>query len=203
MKKAWFDVGANNGSDSVHVAFENPELFVYGFEPTPEMYNEIQNKISNIKNYILIKKAVSDFEGKATFNVAGQSDWGCSSLLEFSENSQIEWPGRTDFKVTQQIEVDVIRLDKFIEDEGIDVIEYIHIDTQGSDLNVLKGLGTKISIVKEGVMEAAGKDNILYNKQNSELDSIKFLEENGFIIEKITSNDIHRNEVNIYFKQKS
>jgi FkbM family methyltransferase len=202
MKKAWFDVGANNGSDSIHIAHENPNLEVYGFEPTPELNSYIERQVVNLPNYTLVKKAVSDFEGRSVFNVAGQSDWGCSSLLEFSDNSKNEWPGRTDFKVTHKIEVDVIRLDKFIEDNGIEEIEYIHIDTQGSDLKVLEGLGEKLSIVKAGVMEAAGKDNILYNDQNSESSSIEFLESKGFEIIEVNSNDAHRNEVNIHFKRK-
>lgn len=203
MKKiAWFDVGANSGYDSIPVANANPHLQVYGFEPTPEMISVIESKIQHISNYHIIKKAVSDFEGTATFNVAGQGDWGCSSLLEFSDKSKTEWPGRTDFNVTQKIQVDVIRLDKFIEENQIDEIDYIHIDTQGSDLKVLKGLGEKLSIVRAGVMEAAGKDHILYNEQNSEESSIKFLEENGFVVTGVHSNDDHRNEVNIHFEKK-
>ena len=200
MKKvAWLDIGANNGNDSVNVAINNPHLSVYGFEPTPEMYSQIEERTKNIDNYTVVRKAVSDFEGTAVFNVAGQSDWGCSSLLEFSDKSKTEWPGRTDFKVTKQINVDVIRMDKFIEENEIDVIEYVHIDTQGSDLKVLKGFGDKISIIKGGVMEAAGKNNILYNDQNGEDESVQFLIESGFTVNGIVDNDAHRNEVNIHF----
>lgn len=203
MKIAWFDVGANNANDSILVARNNPNLHVYGFEPTPELQSIIEEKINDLPNYHLIKSAVSDYEGTSTFNIAGQADWGCSSLLEFSEKSITEWVGRSDFRVTHKVEVDVIRLDKFVEENEIDLIEYLHIDTQGSDLNVLKGLGDKLSIVKAGVMEAGAKDDILYKGQNTEQDCVKFLYENGFIIENIQSNDVHRNEVNIFFKNKN
>jgi FkbM family methyltransferase len=204
MKIARFDVGANNGSDSIEVAKKNPNLLVYGFEPTPELNSFIESRLrlENIPNYNLVKCAVSDFEGTSIFNVAGQSDWGCSSLLEFSEESKTEWVGRTDFVVTQKIEVQVIRLDRFVEENHIDLIEYLHIDTQGSDLNVLKGLGEKLSIVRAGVMEAAAKENVLYNGQNTEEECIRFIYENGFLVERIESNDVHRNEVNIFFRNK-
>lgn len=201
--RVFFDVGANNGYTSIPVAYMNSDTIVYAFEPTPEMINEIESKIIGLSNYFLTKKAVSDYNGTSTFNVAGQCDWGCSSLLEFSEKSKTEWPGRTDFHVTNEIIVDVIRLDNFIEAHGITKIDYLHIDTQGSDLNVLKGLGKYIDIVIEGVMEAAAKNDILYNGQNTQEESITFLEEHGFEITNIQVNDSYHNEVNIFFRKRN
>ena len=201
MSRIYFDVGANNGHQSVPVAANEPNTTVYAFEPTPEMIGIIESRTSHFKNYNLIKKAVSNYEGKATFNVAGQCDWGCSSLLEFSDRSKVDWPGRTDFVVTQKIEVEVIRLDKFVKENSITKIDYLHIDTQGSDLNVLKGLGEQLSIVQEGAMEAASKPDILYFGQNTQEECVDFLISKGFEITRIEINDPQQNEVNIYFKR--
>jgi FkbM family methyltransferase len=202
MSYVFFDVGANNGYSSVPVAQRNPETMVYGFEPTPQMIDIIESRIVGLPNYKLTKVAVSDYNGKAVFNVAGNADWGCSSLLPLSEKASTEWYGRTDMFVTEQIEVDVIRLDTFIEQNGIERINHLHIDTQGSDLKVLRGLGKYIDIVDEGVMEAANKDDILYVGQNTKAESIAFLEENGFIVTDVQLNDLAENEVNIYFRRK-
>lgn len=200
--RVFFDVGANNGFTSVPVATNNRDFSVYAFEPTPEMIEQIESKIIGLDNYILTKKAVSNYEGKARFKVAGHADWGCSSLLEFSEKSKTDWPGRTDLNVTKEIEVDVIRLDNFIEENGITKIDYLHIDTQGSDLKVLEGMGKYISIVEEGAMEAAAKEDILYKGQNTQQQSIEFLQQNGFDITGIQINDEYQNEVNIYFRKR-
>lgn len=200
MKKILFDVGANNGSTSINWSYDKNNL-VYAFEPTPKMYNEIESKIIGIDNYFLIKKAVSNYNGSAIFNIAGNADWGCSSLLEFSEKSQTEWPGRTEFYITEKIEVDVIRLDSFIEENKIEKIDYIHVDTQGSDLKVLEGLGIYINIVQEGVIEAATKKDILYYNQCTKEECIDFLENNGFKINRVESNDPFTHEVNIFFKK--
>lgn len=200
--RVYFDVGANNGFTSIPVAAQNQDIKVYAFEPTPEMIHEIEKKTIGFNNYFLTKKAVSNYNGRATFKVAGHADWGCSSLLEFSEKSKTDWPGRTDFDVTQEIEVDVIRLDSFIEEHGITKIDYLHIDTQGSDLKVLEGLGKYIDIVMEGGMEAAAKEDILYKGQNTQEQSIEFLQKNGFSITSIQINDEYCNEVNIFFKRK-
>jgi FkbM family methyltransferase len=198
-----FDIGANNGHTSVPVAQKHPHAQVYAFEPTPEMASQIEGKTKSLANYHLVRKAVSNVNGKAAFKVAGQADWGCSSLLNFSNKSRTEWPGRKDFVVTEEIEVDVMRLDSFIEEHGIERIDFLHIDTQGSDLNVLKGLGKYIAIVKQGAMEAAARADILYSGQNTQEESVKFLEENGFEILGVESNDDQRNEVNIFFKRKT
>ena len=93
-------------------------------------------------------------------------------------------------------------MDSFILKNEISKIDYLKIDTQGYDLKVLHGLGQLISIVNEGTMEAAAKESILYEGQNTQNDSIQFLESNGFEITNITYNDIHQNEVNIDFKNK-
>ena len=202
MKKIFFDVGANYGTDSIHIAEYDKESVVYAFEPTPVLFDYLIDKTKHLSNYHVIKKAVSDYNGKSNFNIAGQSDWGCSSLLEFSEKSKTEWVGRDDFKVTEVIEVDVIRLEDFIVENNITHIDYLHVDTQGSDLKVLVGLGDKINIVKNGKIEAATKDNILYEKQNLLKDCVDFLDANNFEIIDICENDIHGNEVNIGFKGK-
>lgn len=201
VEKVFFDVGANNGDSFIGLAKSDPSIQVYAFEPTPEMYQLIEKKTVGLSNYCLIKKAVSDFEGTAKFNVAGQADWGCSSLLEFSDKSKVEWPGRTDFIKTKEIQVEVIRLDWFVKENGIAKIDYLHIDTQGSDLKVLQGLGDQLQIVLSGVLEAGTKPDILYYGQNTEEQCVKFLIENGFKITKIESNDRFRNEVNIYFSK--
>lgn len=197
-----FDVGANLGTSSIDIARSNPDTFVYAFEPTPELIFFLKKKTLGFKNYTVVGKAVSDYEGTATFNIAGQGDWGCSSLLEFSDKSKTEWPGRTDFVVTQQIQVDVIRLDNFIIENNIDVIDYFHCDTQGSDLDVLYGLGEKISIIKEGTIEAAAKQDILYKNQNTVLECVEFLRMNNFEVISVSSNDPAFNEANIHFKNK-
>ena len=198
-ERVFFDVGSNDGSTSVSIAQNDVNTVVFAFEPTPSLVNEVTAKTSHLRNYILIDKAVSDFNGKAKFNIAGNADWGCSSLLEFSDKSQTEWIGRTDFKVTEEVEVDVITLKDFIIENNIEKIDWIHIDTQGSDLNVLKGLGDKIDIVMGGVMEAANKEDILYYGQNTKDECISFLNDNGFVITEVSSNDRFDNEINICF----
>jgi FkbM family methyltransferase len=198
------DVGANNGSFGLNIAQQNPHIQVFGFEPTPQLCELIRGKVEELglKNYELIPMAVSDYEGTVKFNVAGQADWGCSSLLDFSEGLDETWPGRTDFKVTDTIEVECITLKSFVKDRGITAIEFLHCDAQGVDLKVMGSLGEHLKILNRGMLETASSKSVaLYKGQHTIEDVVLFLVRHGFEIERMTPNDVHCNEVNVVYKR--
>ena len=196
MKKIIFDVGANNGSSCLNYSSRGD--VVYAFEPTPFLLEKYLYPNTS-DNYIVVPCAVSDFDGTAKFNIAGQRDWGCSSLHNFSEDLDKTWSGRTDFKVTESIEVDVVRLDTFIINNSISAVDWMHCDTQGNDLKVLKSFGDKLDILKGGVVEAFEKNPLYKESDNSKEKVLSFLESNNFKILSITSNDPFNNELNIKF----
>jgi FkbM family methyltransferase len=183
--------------------YAGDDAIVYAFEPTPRMIDILEEKSKGVANYRIVKKAVADYNGKSTFFISGNQDWGCSSLNTFNDNLDHTWPGRTDFKVTDQIEVDVIRLDGFIEEHGIQEIEFFHCDTQGKDMEVLMGMGIHLRKIKRGVIEMATKhDTKLYKDQKYLVeDAVGFLNDNGFGIDAIVPNDCFCNEVNIEFSR--
>jgi 31-O-methyltransferase len=215
----FFDVGANNGDSSVPIIRKNPDARVYAFEPVPALVNYIKQQTKDYPNYVVTQTAVSDFNGTASFRISGEPskkeiqtfvdldfhkfvehNWhGCSSLLELSDNVLDSWYGRTDMLVLEEIEVNVIRLDSFIQQNNIDHIDFLWVDTQGSDLNVLKGLGDYIHIVNSGTVEAANKPDILYKNQNSKEETIEYLKQCGFNDIRVSTNDPADNEVNISF----
>lgn len=199
-KRIIFDVGANDGNSCYHYSHDTSTI-VYAFEPTPRLLKDCLYPKQK-ENYIVVPYAISDFDGETTFNIAGQADWGCSSIHEFEEDLDKTWPGRTDFKVTEKIKVLVRRMDTFIKNNNIERIDYMHCDTQGNDLTVLKSFGDYISVLQAGVVEAANQNPLYKSVDNSVTSVTKFLEENNFIVTGVHSNDIQQNEVNIEFRRK-
>ena len=199
----FFDVGANSGTDSLRVAGSRSDAIVYAFEPTPRLIEHLKSSSVGLNNYIVVPKAVSNYNGETTFYISGNADWGCSSICEFNNNLEETWPGRKDFKVTDQVKVDVIKLVDFIKDNNIESIDYLHVDAQGQDLEVLMGLEDKINIVKAGVIEMPTSHNTKLYKNQKYLkdDAINFLKEKGFQIVGVNSNDAQCNEVNIFFSK--
>jgi FkbM family methyltransferase len=203
-----FDIGANWGHDSLSKTRDYPEYETWAFEPTPQLIAHLKNSSQAFADrYHIIPMAVSDFTGRAQFNIAGVdgSDWGCSSLNTFNDNLDQTWPGREDFKVTEIVEVEVTRLDHWIESNNMNLekIDYFHCDTQGSDLRVLDGLGKYIHLIQEGVVECATKESgKLYKENPVQEEMIAFLESKGFEIKHIEANDPYNNEANIHFRKK-
>jgi FkbM family methyltransferase len=198
--KIKIEVGANKGTETKELASDGS--IVYAFEPTYELLIEYLWPLSyENKNIRILPFAVDSENSFKKFNIAGHWDWGCSSLYEFSDNLNETWPGRVDFSSTHSYIVPTITLYDFCELYKIETIDFLHIDAQGNDFNVLKSLKDKISIVNEGVIEAS-KNVELYKNTNNKVDIIKeYLKSNGFEIINETINDAVEAEVNIYFKK--
>lgn len=194
-----FDVGANDGSNFAVVAASFPWIHVYAFEPTPILIDAMKRRFSKHKNFHVVPTAVGQEEGRTSFNVAGQGDWGCSSVLEFSDDVEKTWEGRNDLKFTDRIQVDMVRLDTYIRNNGIVRIDFLHIDTQGTDVGVLKSLGEELRCVRAGVIEVPQNDAVmLYKNQHTRQEAVDFLEKSGFRIWKVAS---QQNEDNLFFKR--
>ena len=213
-KKYIFDIGANNGLDGIALATKNKDAFVHAFEPIPEsiikinfLKEKIEKRIGRkINNYKIHNIAISNKNTFSEFNVAKNIKE--SSLNEFSENIDISWPGykKDHFQTIKKIKVQVITLKKFLEDNNINIINYLHIDTRGNDLNVLEGLFEKKIIVKQGVLKAAtSKEKSLYENNNTLQDIKDFFSTSNFEIKKIipfshkSIKGTLNNEVKIYF----
>ncbi len=207
-----FDVGAFNGLDGLILAIKNPESMVHAFEANPNLIKEIKRnkkkielfKKIKIKNYKINNYAVSDKNSFLKFNIAKNPT--VSSLNEFSNNIDKTWPGYREAHCTvvKKIRVKSITLEKYCIDNKIHIINYLHVDTQGSDLKVLKGLKKKIKIVQKGVLEAAlNSKNSLYKKNHTIKEAKSFLIKNEFKISKIENVDVNiKNEKNIFFHKE-
>jgi hypothetical protein len=146
--------------------------------------------------------AVSDFNGTANFNIS--SDGVSSSLNELTEFSI----KNTKIKYNNKIEVNVVRMDTFLMENNIQIIDYLHCDAQGEDLKILKSFGNFISIIKKGKIEVTLKDELFSNTSNHIDDVVHFLNINEFEIinwREIDMNrkDIYRYDGNVEFCKKN
>ncbi len=198
MNNVILDIGANNGIDGLGYAVFNKNLKIFAFEANPDLVEKIninKKKIEkffeiNLTNYNIINKAVSNYNGMSDFFIS-EYDL-CSSLLKYKF-----------VKTKKKISCEVIMLKKFCEQNKIDNIIYLHTDTQGSDLNVLKSLENFKEILHSGVIETMiKKEDINYEGASSLHDFEDFFKKNNFKILKKTFNDYAEKEVNVFFKNE-
>ena len=196
--KTIVEVGANWGGDTKRFADESNN-FVYAFEPTPELFDHLCKTFSSYNNVKILPFAVDEEEGEAIFNIAGTGDWGCSSLYTFDPEIHEKWEGRPDFHFTNQVTVEKKRLDNFINENSIDSIDYLWVDAQGNDFKVMKSLGDKISIVKEGKCEGSYSVDLYVNTENNVNDIVEWLTSKGFKC-KIVPDNVGK-EADVHFRR--
>ena len=128
------EIGANDGGNTSKFF---KDAMIWSFEPNPFLAKTLRYKFRNNTNIQIIEKAVGDFDGTSTFNIS--ADGQSSSLYELSTFSK----ENTKIKYVSQVLVDVIRMDTFLIQNNIDIIDYFHCDAQGNDLTILKSFGDK------------------------------------------------------------
>ena len=144
------DIGSHKGEyiSSLSKVFEIDKI--YGFEPNPDVFKILNSKFKDEK-VNLLNIGVSNFDGKTKFNKNLESS--SSSINELNSNSRY-FKKIFLFKffklknIVKEIDIDVIRLEKFLTKKKINKIDLIKIDTEGHELNVLKGIGEKIKDIE-------------------------------------------------------
>jgi FkbM family methyltransferase len=130
------DIGAANGDTAQYFSRQFPKAPVIGFEPIPEMFHVAQNKNKNRSLVTIRNLALYDSIGKKKINITANSVSSSINELnaaEIGRQSEIQ-QGR--FSLIEKLEVNTSTLDE--ETKDLKEILLIKIDTQGSELNILK-----------------------------------------------------------------
>ncbi|OBT15793.1 hypothetical protein A9266_20995 [Vibrio tasmaniensis] len=205
------DIGANHGEFALEIAKRNRSHHIVAIEPVGVLGLRIKEKArcNTIDNIEVIECAIDEIERVATLNMSTHSDWGVSSLLNFDEEKLKDeyWKTRDDMYFDEQIEVPVRRLSTLCEELEVSQerrIDFIKIDAQGLDLQVLMSAGEYIQFIDAGMLEVSANTSLgLYKDEAYNMQSVlNWLDCNGFSVYYIKPNDPASNEFNIYFIRK-
>lgn len=167
--KTIFDIGSLNGIESVKFTEKLQNISVYTFEPNQESYNNVLISTEGIDNISVHKLAVSDFNGKSDFFITYEN-MGGSSLLE------PKLLNKTGYQIGKT-EVDVVKLSDWCPSNNVEGVDLMWMDTQGSELNIFKGMGDLLYGVKGIYVESS---NIpYYHGAANKIDVIEYLSNYG------------------------
>ena len=123
------DVGAHVGQSVQRFKKVFPASVIHSFEPSPETFQELSRNVAGKQGVFPWNFALGASVGQQTFPENTESDM--SSFLELSTTGWGE--------VTKESLVEVITVDRFLEDQNIAYVDILKSDTQGYELEVFKG----------------------------------------------------------------
>ncbi|MCK5823620.1 MAG: FkbM family methyltransferase [Bacteroidales bacterium] len=130
----FFDVGANVGNYTKLLLKHIPNCKVYSFEPNINTFKILINTFQNQQNVVCINKGLGDYkEQKNLFFYKNDNTTAHSSIYE---NVFIDLHKNKSIKSET---VQISTLNDFVKDNNISYIDFIKIDTEGCEYNVLKG----------------------------------------------------------------
>jgi FkbM family methyltransferase len=168
-KGYFLDIGAHNGIDINNTYyFEKQGWDGICFEPIPEVFAQLkQNRICKS-----VQKAISDKEGISQFfKIKGYSEM-LSGLVDHYNQDHIARINKEIEQQNQEFEyIDVVcsTFDREVSETNIDILS---LDTEGSELSILKSIDFSKYNIKIMIIE--------YNYHNPEL--LQLLNDNNFEI---------------------
>jgi FkbM family methyltransferase len=194
------DIGSNVG-DITRRLLQDKNNFVISVEPIPSLANNLKTWESNHSNLKVINCAISDADGEQTFYV--NEPHYTSSLKKFNDEVKNKWVNPLGYG--NEIIVKTMKLSSLIEHLSLEneTISFIKIDTQGSDLDVIKSAEKYLSQIVEIKCEAfiTDKQNDLYVDEAKSVEIIEFMNQNNF---ELTKNEINSTKLwcDLTFKNK-
>ena len=144
--KTFLDVGANVGQTAIHIRTAFPKAIIHSVEPIKNTFKILQQ---NTQGYNVITHNIGLGAKNEIIEVhidEGNTNSTINSLVK--ENNEII-SGKT---VTEKIQV--LTANDFCKEQNITHIDYLKIDTEGYDLEVIKGAVTLIESNAIGFIEA-------------------------------------------------
>lgn len=188
----WIDVGANRGQLTLGAARYCPGLTVWAFEPTPELAHEL--KLQAPPNYHVIEAAIALYDGEAVFHL-NNNDSTSSLLLN---NPDGKWIGGEDIEKIGEVRVQTMRLDTFLNRHGIQKVDWLKVDAQGADLDVVESAGERLSDVSCVTMEVTVGITEQYVGSTRKEAAVSFMKRNAFALVRAES-QTHDQEENLTF----
>ncbi|MDW3176741.1 MAG: FkbM family methyltransferase [Acidimicrobiia bacterium] len=162
-----FDVGASTGVSATSYLTNFPHSSVYCFEPIAETYRQLVLNTSDDERIRCFQLALGASRGEG--NMLSQ---GTSTMNRLVDDASIY--SADSVKSTELVEIQTV--DDFCQAHEIARIHYLKVDTEGGDLDVLRGaetllVGQSVDLVEvEAGMNPSNKHHVPFESLKSHLE---------------------------------
>lgn len=133
------EIGANVGQTTEAFLQEMPDARIFCFEPDPRAISGFKDRIKS-PNVTLLEYAVGNDNGVVTFHQSDgegrAKDWNQSGSIRSPKLHLETWPW---VKFETKIEVPIVRLDDWADDNQIEAVDLIWADVQGAESDLILG----------------------------------------------------------------
>ena len=140
------DIGANVGLVSISLLKAQPEVGkIYAFEPLPDTFAQMKHnlELNGLPEKIYpVNLGMSDKAGTFDFFLPGENEAASMqpNMDEFYMQESVDGH-YTGVKKMDKVECKVTTLDEYVAENNIDRVNFIKIDVEGNEKNVLSGGG--------------------------------------------------------------
>lgn len=140
------DVGANIGQSAIRFMAANPDAAIYCFEPVQASFQRLRDTIGQRENVHCLRLALGAEQKEVYIAASGHSVF--NAVMP-------DMPDRTLLEGTHASVERVLAttLDEVCRDQRLLSINYLKIDTEGSDLDVLRGASNLLATESIDVIE--------------------------------------------------
>ena len=174
-----FEAGGHYGVDTLKFSDKWPQAHIISFEPNPHAFHQLLALSLTRNNIFPYQLAVASFNGPSLFYVCYGSFGdnpifeGASSLLPASEGMKVHYQG-------PQITVDCVVLDDWCSNNGINKIDFMWLDLEGMELQMLTSSPNILKTVSVIYVETNFQEFRIGMTQYYSLK--QFLEDSGFML---------------------
>jgi len=188
------DCGAHIGSDSVELSRIFQKGQIHSFEPVPDLYERLKRNTRRRSNISCYQLALSDKNGEAEMFVSsGSSDASSSLLAPTGHMNQ-----HPEVKFSDTVSVETITIDSWAEKNKVDRVDFLWLDMQGFEMQMLSASTKILPTVKAIHTEVNTKE--LYKNSVLYADFRKWLESKGFVVKAELPNSVEM--CNVLFVRK-
>lgn len=170
------EVGAHKGEDTLQFLKEFKNLRIYCFEPDPRCIAEFKTMVKDDR-CMLVEAAVSNKDGETLLNLSGGWPVKVPKPIKFLGakrywtflilayrrmiGTQRESTGQSSIKRSlshskkytwltfdKTVMVKTVRLDTWVRENDVDLIDFVWVDVQGAERDVIEGAVNTLKIVK-------------------------------------------------------
>lgn len=179
------DIGASKGEfiNYVNEIEKQNGNELYAIEPIKESLESVSSEVNTFNYGIGLKNE------KKYLNIYENPELSSFSSIKKNYDKKIWRTHETGFKLKEKREVLIKTLEDFIIENSILKIDFLKVDVQGNDLDVVKSAFNYLDKIRSFVVEISYKNEYdLYENNTTFIDLTNFISSNDFYIYRLVPN---------------